>query len=123
MRISAAESRIMDLLWRSHRPMAVEDVTEALGDEAGWTEGTVRTLMTRLKAKKVLAADKEGRRLFYRPLFDREAWLHSESRSVVDRLFDGHLGTFVAHFTARKDLSDSEIEALRKLVEALDHDR
>lgn len=123
MRISAAEGRIMDLLWRSTRPMAVEDVTEALASEAGWTEGTVRTLMTRLKAKKVLTADKEGRRLFYRPLVDRETWLHSESRNLVDKLFDGHLGAFVAHFSARQNLSESEIKALRQLVEKLDHDR
>ncbi|MDB5439355.1 MAG: transcriptional repressor, CopY family [Caulobacteraceae bacterium] len=123
MKISTAEGRIMDLLWRSARPMAVEDVTEALASESGWTEGTVRTLMTRLKKKKALAADKEGRRLFYRPLFDREAWLHSESRNVVDRLFDGHLGTFVTHFSARKDLSPADVEALRRLVETLDDDR
>lgn len=123
MKISTAESRIMDVLWRSGRPLAVEDVTEALAHESGWTEGTVRTLMTRLKKKNALDADKEGRRLFYRPLVEREAWLHAESRSIVDRLFDGHIGTFVAHFSARKDLSPSEIEALKALVDKLDHDR
>lgn len=123
MKISTAEGRIMDLLWRSSKPMAVEDVAEALSSEVGWTEGTVRTLMTRLKAKKVLTADKDGRRLFYRPLIDRETWLHSESRNLVDRLFDGHLGAFVAHFSARQNLTESEIESLRRLVEKLDHDR
>ena len=123
MKISTAESRIMDVLWRRQAPMAVEDVAEALAHESGWTEGTVRTLMTRLKKKKALSAHKEGRRLFYRPLIAREAWLQAESRGIVDRLFEGHIGSFVTHFSAGKKLSPSEIEALRVLVEKLDNDR
>lgn len=123
MKISIAESRIMDVLWRVGRPMAVEDVTEALSGESGWTEGTVRTFMTRLKKKKALAADKDGRRLFYRPLIDREAWLHAESRGLVDRLFEGHIGVFVSHFADRKDLTGDEIDELKRLIERLDHGR
>jgi BlaI family penicillinase repressor len=123
MKISIAESRIMDVLWRSDRPLAVEDVTEALADEEGWTEGTVRTLMTRLKKKKAVAADKEGRRLFYRPLIEREKWLHAEGRGLVDRLFDGHVATLVAHFADRQDLSDKDIAELKRLIERLDDGR
>ena len=123
MKISAAESRIMEVLWRSDRPLAVEDVAEALAQEADWTEGTVRTLMTRLKKKKAVAATKEGRRLFYRALVRREAWLKAESENFIDRVFDGHLPSFMAAFTDQRKLSPEEIEELKRLIERLDHGR
>jgi BlaI family transcriptional regulator, penicillinase repressor len=120
MKISAAESLIMDVLWRAASPLAVEDVAEALADESGWSEGTVRTLMTRLKKKKAVAAAKDGRRLFYRPLIERGDYVHAESVNLIDRLFEGRLAPFIAHFSDRQDLSDEEISELRALIERLD---
>ena len=116
MTISTAESLIMEVLWRSPRPLAVEDVTEALAHESGWTEGTVRTLMTRLKKKKAVAASKEGRRLFYRPLVDRTAYVHDQSQGLLDRLFQGELTPLVHHFAKHRDLTPAEIEDLKALI-------
>ena len=124
MKITVAESRILDVLWRADRPLAVEEVAETLAArEEGWTEGTVRTLMTRLKKKRGVAATKEGRRLFYRPLADRKAFLEAESTGLVDRLFDGRLGSFVSHFTENRDLSKDEIAELQALIDRLGHGR
>ena len=124
MKISVAESRILDVLWRSERAQAVEEVAEILSArEAGWTEATVRTLMTRLKKKRAVAASKDGRKLYYRPLVERKAYLQAESASLVDRLFDGRIGSFVAHFTEGRALTDAEVEELKTLIERLGHER
>ena len=122
-KISMAESRILDVLWRAEKPMAVEEIAEVLSArEAGWTEGTVRTLITRLKKKKAVTATKEVRRLFYRPLMDRAAFLRAESASLVDRLFDGQIGSFVTHFTEDRELSKAQIAELQALIDRLAHD-
>jgi BlaI family penicillinase repressor len=122
MKITAAESLIMDVLWRADRPLAAEEVRAQL-DEAEWSEGTVRTFLTRLVKKKAVAARKDGRRFLYKALVARTDYARAESRNLLDRLFDGKIGPFVAQFSERQDLSDEEVAELRKLIERLGHGR
>ena len=122
MRITAAESLIMDVLWRAEAPVAAEEVRAQL-DQAEWSEATVRTLLTRLVKKKAVASKKDGRRYLYRPLVQRAEYAHAESRNLLDRLFDGRIGPFVAQFSERQDLTDDEIGELKSLIERLGRDR
>jgi BlaI family transcriptional regulator, penicillinase repressor len=122
MKITAAESQIMEVLWRSDQPLAVDDVREALTDET-WTDATIRTLLSRLVGKRAVSASKDGRRFLYCPLVVRADYVHAESRSLIDRLFDGQIEPFVAHFSQRVDLSSEEIARLRTLVERLERDK
>ena len=122
MKITAAESQIMEVLWRCDKPLAVEDVSEALTEET-WTDATIRTLLNRLVRKKAVGASKDGRRFLYRPLVARGDYVHAESKSLIDRLFDGQLEPFVSHFSQREDLSSDEIARLRILIERLEGDK
>lgn len=122
MKISPAESQVMDVLWRLERPMSSEDVADALADEQEWSHGTVRTLLTRLVKKKAAAAEKDGRRYLYSPLIARADYVHAESKSLVDRLFGGQVGPFFAHFAQREDLTAEDIAEIKRLVAELDND-
>ena len=82
MKITAAESRIMEALWRAQAPLSAEDVREALAGE-GWSDATVRTLLTRLVKKKAAAQAKDGRRFLYRPLIARADYVHAESKGLA----------------------------------------
>jgi predicted transcriptional regulator len=122
MKITPAESLIMEALWRTDEALGIEDIREALKGE-DWTDGTVRTFMTRLVAKKAVSAKKVSRRFYYRPLVERGDYVHAESRGLLDRLFDGQVGAFVAQFSEREDLSPDDIARLRGLIEKLDDDQ
>src|SRR3989339_2066633 len=104
MQISEAESVVMDVLWRRH-PLAAEDVVAELADSRHWQEATIKTLLNRLLNKGAIAAEREGRRYLYSPLLEREAWVLEESRSLLDRLFDGRVAPLVAHFSEHRKLS------------------
>lgn len=123
VKISPSETRILDILYRAEGPMTCEDVTAALGDEAEWSEGTVRTFLTRLTGKRALTRRKEGRRFFYIPVVAKDVHARQESRRLLERLFDGRLAPFVNQFTEGEKLSDDDIAELRALVERLDRDR
>ena len=110
----------MDVLWRAERPLAIEDVRESLPDEA-WTDATIRTFLSRLVKKKAVASIKDGRRFLFRPLLERADYVHAESRSLIDRLFDGQIELFVAQFSERQDLSADDVARLRQLIERLGH--
>lgn len=117
--ISDAESQIMQALWARH-PLSAEDILAALPAEAGWQLGTVKTLLNRMLNKGVLQAERDGRRYLYRPLVARDAWEQRESLTLLDRVFGGRLSPLVAHFSAQRQLSAEDADALRRLLKAHD---
>jgi predicted transcriptional regulator len=118
VKITASESLIMDVLWREDRPLAIEDLREALAGET-WTDATIRTFLSRLVRKKAVCSSKDGRRFLFRALLDRADYVHAESRSLIDRLFAGQIEPFVAQFSERQDLTAEDVARLRQLIERL----
>jgi predicted transcriptional regulator len=117
-RISDAEHAVMEVLW-DESPLAAQDVVERVAPARGWSANTVKTLLGRLLAKNVIAADEDGRRYQYRPLVARGDYVEGESRRLIDRLFGGKLTPLVAHLAERDALTDqdiAEIEALLKEI-------
>ena len=123
MNITAAESQIMDILWRRGPLTADELVAEASGPPQGWGEATVKTLINRLLKKKAVASEREGGRHRYRAVTQRADYVQTESQGLLDRLFEGSLTPLVAHFAEHRKLKPDEIKRLRKLLEDLDDDR
>ncbi|GGJ98998.1 BlaI/MecI/CopY family transcriptional regulator [Luteimonas terricola] len=121
MPISDSEAVVMEVLW-NEQPLAAEDVVARLSGQADWAEPTIKTLLNRLLKKGAVRADRDGRRYLYSPVLAREAWVASQSESVLDRLFGGRVAPLVAHFSERGKLSQADIDALRRLIEELDDD-
>jgi len=121
MAISDAESVVMDVLWR-RSPQSADDVVAALAQRTDWQEPTIKTLLNRLLKKGVIAAERDGKRYLYRPLLKRADYVHSESKTLLDRLFDGRVAPLVAHFSERRKLSRKDLDELKKLIGELDHD-
>jgi BlaI family transcriptional regulator, penicillinase repressor len=123
MKISEAESKVLEVFWRAGGPLSAEDVVAAMDNDREWSAGTIRTFLTRLVKKKALGAQPDGRRYLYRALIPREDYVHKQSRDLIDRLFGGRIAPFITHFSERQHLSRDEIEELKRLVARLDHDR
>jgi BlaI family transcriptional regulator, penicillinase repressor len=120
-RISAAESVVMDALWRES-PLSAEEITAQVAAPQGWTLATVKTLINRLLKKAAIGAEPQGRRYLYRPLVSRGDYLHQESRSLLDRLYGGRIAPFVTQLSEREPLSRDEIDELKRLIERLERD-
>jgi predicted transcriptional regulator len=121
MRISTAESLVMEALWRQS-PLSAEEVAAAVGPSQNWTDTTVKTLLNRLLTKKAVAAARDGRRYLYSPLIARADYVQDESRNLIDRLFDGRLAPLVSHFAETKQLSPEDVAELKRLLAELDDD-
>ena len=115
-KISEAELVVMEALWEQ-APATANDVADRVTAERDWSLQTVKTLLSRLMAKEVIAADQDGRRFLYSPLIAREDYVGGESRRLVDRLFGGSAASLVAHLAETEALTEddlAEIEALLK---------
>lgn len=121
MRISEAESIVMQCLW-TQAPRTSEEIFAAIGSANGWQEATVKTLLNRLLNKGAIAAERDGRRYLYRPLLKRADYVHEESKSLLDRLYGGQVSALVAHFSRGEKLSRREIDELRALIEEIDRE-
>ena len=84
-----------------------------------WSVNTINTYLTRLCDKGYLSARREGRSNFYTPLVSQEKYREFDSRSVLQRLYGGSLGSFVAALTAEKPLAQSEIDELRRYLDEM----
>lgn len=122
MRVSDAESEVMQVLWQA-APLGAEEVAAALAPTRDWQEATVKTLLNRLLKKGAIRAERDGRRYRYSPVLQREDWLLRESEGLLDRLFDGRVAPLVSHFSRHRRLSDKDVAELRKLLEEIDVDR
>ena len=121
MRISDAESQVMEVLWR-RGPLTNEDLIAELSPVHRWGAATVKTLINRLLKKKAISSQRgEGRQL-YSPLIERADYVQTESQNLLDRLFEGRLSPLVAHFAEHRKLKPDEIKRLRKLLEDMDND-
>jgi BlaI family transcriptional regulator, penicillinase repressor len=122
MSISEAESAVMEALW-IEAPLAAQDILDRVGVQRGWQEGTVKSLLNRLLRKRAVKAVRDGRRYLYRPVLSREQYVFSESKNLLDRLFDGHVAPLVMHFSERRKLSKKDIAQLRQLLRELDDEQ
>ena len=118
IRITEAESQVMDALWRQS-PLTAEDIAADVAPRQGWTESTVKSLLNRLLNKKALAVEREGRRYRYKPNLSREDYVRAESQGLLDRLFDGNLAPLVSHLAQHRTLTDEDVAELRRLIDGL----
>ena len=121
IKISAAESLIMDAVWEEGA-LSAEQIVGRVAPGQGWGEATVRTLINRLLKKKALKSERSAGRTLYHPLVSREAYVSEESQGLLDRLFGGQLAPLVAHFAKNRNLSPEEVRRLKQLVQELDED-
>jgi predicted transcriptional regulator len=119
MKISGAESQIMEALW-AKGPLSADAIVAEVGDDHGWAPGTVKTLITRLLRKKAIEGRREPEGYLYRPLVARADYVQSESQSLVDRLFGGEVAPLVAHFAEHRALTPKDIQHLKALIETLE---
>ena len=114
-RISEAEYAVMEALWRQS-PLSATEVSDNVAEERGWSLATVKTLLSRLVAKKAVSTEPDGRRFLYTPTIERTDYVGSESRRLVDRLFGGRAAPLLVHLVEAEALSDEDIDEIERLI-------
>ena len=117
MRFSEAEWKVMRAVWR--RPgSTVREIVAELAGETGWSYSTVKTMLARLSEKDALSVEKDANVCRYTATVRERDARRSAVHSLLDRAFDGALGSLVHHLVAEEKLSRRELEELRGLLEA-----
>ncbi|MDR7157193.1 putative transcriptional regulator [Sphingobium xenophagum] len=117
-KISEAELVVMEALWEQS-PQTATDVADRVAAARDWSVQTVKTLLSRLMAKDIIAADQDGRRFLYRPLVARDDYVAGESGRLVNRLFGGRISPLVAQLASQDQLTAEDIAELEDILKGL----
>ena len=116
--ISDAELEIMKIIWAGDGPAYFAFIMEELAEKGKtWQKNTVITLLSRLMDKGYLKAKKTGRRNAYRPLITEAEYQTSQTKSFVNKIYEGSVKGLVSNLIQNDLLTEAEYQELKALLE------
>jgi BlaI family penicillinase repressor len=115
--LTEAEWAIIKAVWEEE-PCTAPAIQQALFETMAWTYSTVRTLMDRMVAKGLLAAEKTGKITLFRSAVTRSEAQKGELRYALKHAFNGALTPMVQCLLDTGDLSARELSELEALLRA-----
>ena len=113
--LTHSEWYVMDCLWQ-HSPSTVMELVTALHQKVGWAKSTTITTLRRMEDKGLVRCEVEGRTRHYFPAVEREGAVLRETRSFLDKVYQGSVGLMVSAMAQEKTLSQEEIDALYAIL-------
>lgn len=114
--ISGAELEVMQILWKSDRPMRVQDVCDEL-ETGKWEYRTVATLLIRMREKGAVACEKRDKVNYYTPLLNKDSYTKSQTKNFVQRLYNGSVKDLAVSLFESGDMTKEDIEEIRKMFD------
>lgn len=114
-KISDAEWQVMKVLWKKS-PLTAAQIIDTLQPETKWNRKTIHTLIRRLVKKDVLGIKSENPYMYY-PLLEEELCMKEETKTFLEKVYDGSLQLLMTNFLKNEKLSKQEINKLKKLLD------
>ena len=111
LHLGAVEARFADLIWK-YEPLSSRALVALCGEELGWKKSTTYTVLKRLCDKGIF--QNENGTVTSR--MTKEEYAAAQSEKFVEDTFGGSLPTFLAAFTKRKKLSETELAEIRDMI-------
>lgn len=115
MSLSKTEEQIMELIWKSDRVFLKELMDSFPEPKPAAT--TVATLLKRMQEKGYVGYETYGNSRQYYPLIKKNDYFSKHIKGVIKDYFNNSTLQFASFFTKNSDLSASELEDLKKLIE------
>ncbi|WP_417380253.1 BlaI/MecI/CopY family transcriptional regulator [Gimesia sp.] len=110
---------IMNVIWE-HEPCAAGTVQEALAESYAWAYSTVKTTMDRMVTKGLLTRKSIRNLNLFSAAISPDNAKRGELKRLLKRAFDGALTPMLQFIVDEEELSDEEIQQLRKLINQAD---
>ena len=111
-KIFESEYRFCMILWEQE-PIKSAALVQLCKERLGWKPTTTYTVIKRLSQRGVL----KNENTIVTSLISKDEMQSAEINALVENKFEGSLPAFLAAFTRHTRLSESEINALQKLID------
>lgn len=115
VKLTEAEWNVMECLWEKS-PRIGREIVSWLEERMGWKRSTTLTLLRRMEEKGAVGSETTGELKTFYPLITREQVAHQETEDFLERVYKGSIGMMLSAFTKKQNLSKSEIEELRAIL-------
>ena len=116
IKLTGSEWSVLDCLWREN-PQTVMQMVANLSRTVGWAKSTTITTLRRMEEKGLVHCEISGKGKSYTPTVEQEQAVISETRSFLDRVYQGSVGLMMSAMARRQELSREEIAQLREILE------
>ncbi len=116
IKLTASEWNILNCLWEQN-PRTVMQIASELEKTVGWARSTTITTLHRMEAKGLVRCEQAGRGKAYVPLVERERAVTAETKSFLDRVYQGSVGMMMSAMAKQEGLSRDQIAQLRAILD------
>ena len=118
VKLTASEWNVLSCLWENS-PRTVMQLVADLGDRVGWAKSTTITTLRRMEEKELVRVEHAGKGKLYAPAVEREQAVIAETRSFLDRVYQGSVGLMMSAMAKRQELSKDEVAELRAILDRI----
>ncbi|TLP74524.1 BlaI/MecI/CopY family transcriptional regulator [Maribacter sp. ACAM166] len=115
MQLSKSEEELMNILWKQKKAF-MKDLLDAYPDPKPATT-TVATLLKRMADKRFIDYKNFGRSREYFPLVKKKDYFSKHVNGLIKNFFNDSASQFASFFTQETNLSKTELEELKKLID------
>ena len=115
--LTEAEWTVIKAVW-DNEPCDAPAIRQKLFRKTGWAYSTVRTLMDRMVAKRLLAAEKVRHLTIYRSAVTREQAQRGELFYALKHAFNGALTPMVQCLLESHDVDADELAKIEAVIKA-----
>ncbi|MCH2034783.1 MAG: BlaI/MecI/CopY family transcriptional regulator [Tenacibaculum sp.] len=115
MQLSKTEEQLMQLLWKLKKGFMKDILSEFPEPKPATT--TVATLLKRMRDKGFIDYKLYGKSREYYPLVKKSDYFSKHVNGLIKNFFNDSASQFASFFTKETDLSVSELEELRKIID------
>ena len=117
IKVTESELEILKVVWSLNRA-TTNEITNILVSSTSWNPRTIQTLISRLTQKEVLGIEKINKRTYmYFPLVTEDEYRVFANKSLLNKLYNGSLNLMMSAFIKNMNLSKTDIEQLKKLLD------
>ncbi len=115
MRLSKTEEQVMQYLWKLDKAF-MKDILDAFPEPKPATT-TVATLLKRMTDKGFIDYKLYGKSREYYPLVKKTDYFSKHVNGLIKNFFNDSASQFASFFTSETNLSTTELEELKKIVD------
>lgn len=118
LKMGAVQTQFAELIWQ-HEPIASGELVKLCQEKWGWKKPTIYTVLRKLCERGIFRNENH----VVTSRLSKAEYNALRSEKFVDETFDGSLPAFIAAFTARKPLSETELEEIRRMIDGAGRER
>jgi predicted transcriptional regulator len=111
-KLPEAEFAVMNAIWLSEPPVTTAQLMRMVGNEKGWKQPALISLLNRLIERGFVSTEKNQKERSYYPQVQREDYLRFETEGFVKQYHGGSLTSLMASLVDTSTLTEEQLQEL-----------